>query len=68
MARQPVTDMVVSCPSCKCGLGLELRHPSLNHFIGDVLTAIFDGLDRKAVDHVKDVGSDPFRNLKNPAQ
>jgi hypothetical protein len=31
--------------SCECRLGIELRLPVFNRFVGDVLAAAFDDLD-----------------------
>lgn len=43
--------------SCEGGLGIKLRLPFLDGFVGNLLASAFDGLNGEGVDDVEDVGS-----------
>lgn len=58
-------DAPASCEGC---LSIKLRLPLLDCFVGNLLASAFDGLDRKGVDDVEDVGSDTLGDLQHPPQ
>ena len=63
MAISPAAAVSLRRASCVGRFGIELWFPTFDGFVRNALMAILDGIDREAVDHVKDICGDTLGDL-----
>jgi len=66
-AKQPAVAGLAQAVSYESSFHVEIRLPGFNHVVGNPFSFGFDGVDRKIVDHAKNVCSDALGDLKHPS-